>query len=242
MYKRCKELLEELEKEGKIKVWWDFKFPEKEELKLRLKDMLEEEVDEKYYLSDEKIKAISHWNSYQKPLENVLGKESIVPTLTARGAGEEHAGMVTYSDEFESTTNVQNILNNQGIDPRLDIMQDRWRQPSVIELNKNPKHQQDLIQHEEGICRTIPAGTHASTPHLLKTCVTNNLRIRKLTPLECWRLQGFDDEDYYRAKERLNNMFYKGKNKSNSQLYKQAGNSITVNVLEKIFKNLFKGE
>lgn len=54
-------------------------------------------------------------------------------------------------------------------------------------------------------------------------------KIRKLTPLECWRLMGFDDEDFYKV-EKVN---------SNTQLYKQAGNSIVVNVLEKIFEELF---
>ena len=58
-----------------------------------------------------------------------------------------------------------------------------------------------------------------------------NYRIRKLTPLECIRLMGFDDEDYYILKE----------NKiSNYQIYKMAGNSIVVNVLEEIFKKLLK--
>ena len=56
----------------------------------------------------------------------------------------------------------------------------------------------------------------------------NNLRIRKLTPKECFRLMGFDDEDFYKA-EAVN---------SNTQLYKQAGNSIVVDVLEAIFTNL----
>jgi site-specific DNA-cytosine methylase len=59
-------------------------------------------------------------------------------------------------------------------------------------------------------------------------CVPN-LRIRKLTPKECWRLMGFDDEDFTKAEKVC----------SNSQLYKQAGNSIVVNVLEAIFKELF---
>ena len=58
----------------------------------------------------------------------------------------------------------------------------------------------------------------------------NNLRIRKLTPKECWRLMGFDDEDYEKA----------AKANSNTQLYKQAGNSIVVNVLMAIFKQLIK--
>lgn len=57
---------------------------------------------------------------------------------------------------------------------------------------------------------------------------TNNLRIRKLTPKECWRLMGFDDEDFDKA-QKVN---------SDTQLYKQAGNSIVVNVLEAIFKEL----
>ena len=59
-----------------------------------------------------------------------------------------------------------------------------------------------------------------------------NYRIRKLTPLECWRLMGFKDEQFRKAEAVC----------SNSQLYKQAGNSIVVNVMEEIFKELFKEE
>lgn len=57
-----------------------------------------------------------------------------------------------------------------------------------------------------------------------------NIRIRKLTPKECWRirLMGFNDEDFDKAKE-VN---------SDSQLYRQAGNSIVVKVLESIFKEM----
>ena len=53
-------------------------------------------------------------------------------------------------------------------------------------------------------------------------------RIRKLTPLECWRLMGFTDEDFHKA-EAVN---------SNTQLYKQAGNSIVKDVLMAIFKQM----
>ena len=59
---------------------------------------------------------------------------------------------------------------------------------------------------------------------------TRNFRIRRLTPLECWRLMGFPDENFYKAKEL---------GLSDSALYKQAGNSIVVNCLYYIFKNLF---
>jgi len=57
-----------------------------------------------------------------------------------------------------------------------------------------------------------------------------NLRIRKLTPLECWRLQGRTDEEFAKAKQVC----------SDAQLYKQAGNSITVDVLYYLFKELFE--
>jgi DNA (cytosine-5)-methyltransferase 1 len=59
-----------------------------------------------------------------------------------------------------------------------------------------------------------------------KTLIQN--KIRRLTPLECWRLQGFRDEDFFSVKDI-----------SDTQLYKQAGNSITVNVLMELFKKIY---
>ena len=59
---------------------------------------------------------------------------------------------------------------------------------------------------------------------------SNDLKIRKLTPLECFRLMGVKDEDYYKV----------AKNQSNSSLYHLAGDSIVVNVLMAIFKELIK--
>lgn len=58
--------------------------------------------------------------------------------------------------------------------------------------------------------------------------IMNKIRIRKLTPKECWRLMGFSDEDYEKA----------AKVNSNTQLYKQAGNSIAVPILKGILTNL----
>ncbi|WP_368862728.1 DNA (cytosine-5-)-methyltransferase [Staphylococcus haemolyticus] len=75
---------------------------------------------------------------------------------------------------------------------------------------------------------TVVSPTVTTRPEGFKTAilpVTNNLRIRKLTPLECWRLQGFTDEQFYKAKN---------SGVSNSQLYKQAGNAVTVNVVDAI--------
>ena len=80
----------------------------------------------------------------------------------------------------------------------------------------------ELQPREDGICNTLT--TVQKDNYLLEP----QYRIRKLTPKECWRLMGFTDEDFHKA-EQVN---------SNSQLYKQAGNSIVVEVLEGIFKQM----
>lgn len=60
--------------------------------------------------------------------------------------------------------------------------------------------------------------------------IESDRRIRRLSPIECWRLMGFSDSDFDKARAVC----------SDTQLYKQAGNSICVNVLEAIFKELLK--
>lgn len=190
------------------KVIKNYEFPTKQNLELRLKDMLDEVVDERYYLSDDKIEKIANWKAYQKPFEKVQGNNSIVPTLTARGAGEEHSGMITYCSSLENTTNLQEeCLNIKS---------------GAYARNFGSKGK---IQNKD-YCDTLTAsmGTGGGNVPIFQ----NGLRIRKLTPKECWRLMGFDDEDFEKA----------SKVNSNTQLYKQAGNSIVVNVLEAILKNL----
>lgn len=131
-----------------------FYFPDKQPLTLRLKDLLETNVDEKYYLSDEKIASISQWKSYQKPFESVLGNNSISPTLTARGAGEEHAGMITYSDEFDNTTNVQDKLNEVNRLGGLYDTDDRQRQSGAI-------------YDKEGLAPTLSTGHGLDRPFII---------------------------------------------------------------------------
>ena len=87
-------------------------------------------------------------------------------------------------------------------------------------------HDASRIVDNSGLAPTVKEN------HGTVTATNYGLRIRKLTPKECWRLMGFDDEDFEKA-EKVN---------SNTQLYKQAGNSIVVNVLERILKNLFNTE
>lgn len=76
---------------------------------------------------------------------------------------------------------------------------------------------------QPGRCNTIT--THGTAGVLMDT---SPVRIRKLTPKECWRLQGFTDEQFEKA----------AKVTSNTQLYKQAGNAVTVNVVEEIGKHI----
>lgn len=73
-----------------------------------------------------------------------------------------------------------------------------------------------------GVAKTIPTSDSQGT--------LDGFRIRKLTPRECWRLMGFSDEDFDKAK---------AAGISDTQLYKQAGNSIVVDVLMAIFRSLY---
>ena len=100
--------------------------------------------------------------------------------------------------------------------------------PGVCDLSyPNSKTRRGRVQEKGKISPTLTASENGIS------YINKEYRVRKLTPLECWRLMAFTDEDFYKAK----NIGI-----SNSQLYKQAGNSIVVKVLEGIFKELFLSE
>lgn len=84
--------------------------------------------------------------------------------------------------------------------------------------------EQRLEPNSQGLCNTL---TSVQKDNLVME-IDVNYRIRKLTPLECWRLMGFSDKDFHKAE----------KENSNSQLYKQAGNSIVKDVLMGIFRQI----
>ena len=75
-----------------------YDFPKRVKLEKRLKDILETNVDEKYYLNDDTIERISKLKSQQQPLDQILNDNSCSPCLTARGGGEEHSGMILYGE------------------------------------------------------------------------------------------------------------------------------------------------
>ena len=93
---------------------------------------------------------------------------------------------------------------------------------------KNYNGQNDRAYYDDKNINTICAINPQDKSKIFNK---DDFRIRKLTPKECWRLMGFTDEQFNRAKE---------SGISDSQLYKQAGNSIVVNCLYYIFKELFK--
>lgn len=90
-----------------------------------------------------------------------------------------------------------------------------------------------LRTFKDGVCGTIRTISAGGDKRVIEqnTNLDVGYRIRKLTPRECFRLMAFSDEDFDKAK---------AVGISNSQLYKQAGNSIVVDVLYYIYKNLYK--
>lgn len=195
-----------------------FKFPEPLELKLKLWDMLDREVDDSYYLTDEQISKILSWKAHQKPFEKVLGKNSICPTLTARGAGENHSGMILFNERQENTENIQEYLMIREATKK--GYAEAYIGDSVNLEHPNSETRRGRVGKQ--VAQTLTTSCNQGV-------VVEELALRKLTPLECFRLMGFDDED-----------FNKITGISNTQLYKQAGNSIVVDVLVHLFESLFK--
>ena len=173
--------------------------------KLRLADLLENEVDPKFYLSDEQIKRIKT-SSYCQNQRRIQSKECRT-TLCSRDWKDPKCVKVkqvfNIVDNNNGFTNPQRgrVYDTDGLSPCLSTMQGGGLEPKILKV---------------GNCNFSSTG-----------CNGDVFRIRKLTPLEYWRLMGFDDDDFYKAQN---------VGISNSQLYKQAGNSIVVNVLQAIFR------
>lgn len=220
----------------------NFIFPNKEELKLCLKDMLEDEVNEKYYLSDYQIENIKKSEFTQKA--KIIQKKDYCDTILSRDYKDPKCVQVCNlkGGKWDNINeSCKRVYSENGISPTIHTCQGGNTEPKVI-LKSNCKRLKSLVektQFEEGKILNMDL-YNQTTNENISQCLTephhntqrlfDGYRIRKLTPKECWRLMGFDDEDFEKA----------SKVNSNTQLYKQAGNSIVVNVLEKILNNLFK--
>lgn len=185
-----------------------FKFPEPFSSTIRLKDILEKEVDEKFYIPKDRVdRFVTNSNSKKCLMYDVSqskreGKSreynDYSPTLTSRDYKDPRIvnenALKQVAQIYPNSGNPQagRIYDANGISPAMDTCQGGNRMPKVFE--------------------------------------DRELRIRKLTPKECFRLMGFSDENFDAAQK---------VGISNSQLYKQAGNSIVVDVLYYIYKELY---
>lgn len=217
----------------------NFEFPRKVELKKTLKDILEKgDIPEKYYISKASLKTLTSMqdrNGYVrgKAFKGIVEeKADFAFTLKATGGTRPtdnyiiQIGNIGNLEKFGGNPQAGRVYNSQGICPALSTMQGGNRQPKVVtEFPENfSRNRYDIeispaIKTKDGQC--------------LSDLIEAGYVIRKLTPLECWRVMGFSDEDFKKAREI---------GTSDTQLYKQARNSIVVDVLEGIFKNIIKAD
>ena len=153
---------------------------------------------------DKKINVIGNYSPSGHDASRIVDNQGIAPTV------KENHGTVTATIVNNLKTKnrrIKKLINATNFDGKGTLFMDIYNQ-----------------RIKENVTGTLRSGMDQQQGNIFY----NNLRIRKLTPKECWRLMGFDDEDFEKA----------AKVNSNTQLYKQAGNSIVVNVLEAILKNL----
>ena len=195
-----------------------FEFPKPYSLEKRLKDFLEPHVDEKYFLSEKMLNCL-----------NGLSRK------TKKGYTEAQDGDGVYINRPHQKRGVvqKGMIQTIKTSPDIGVVVKNEIMPKLIGgiCGKNSNggtqwYQQNRIYDSESIAMAHPANLPGGSYKYLVNILP--LRIRKLTPKECWRLMGFNDDEYEKP----------SKFNSTTQLYKQAGNSIVVNVLMEIFKNL----
>jgi DNA (cytosine-5)-methyltransferase 1 len=199
-----------------------FRFPIEERLIKKLKDVLEDDVDDKYYLSENAINNIIKSKFNQDFKDNntdyvgciIAGYGKIpsdgnyikVKSATSKG----------YEEASNSLTTVQKdnvlVFNNKRINETLEKHELQDGEVTLIDSYNKSIHKETSP--------TISTRVNASSC----THLWDGYEIRRLTPRECFRLMDFPDTFTWPV--------------SDSQAYKQAGNSIVVNVLYKIIKNL----
>ena len=150
--------------------------PEPRPLELKLKDILEDEVEERYYLTDEQVA------SFKADSDNQTAKDygfAFKPRTT-----ETYATTISTRAGQRKTDNFVKIrtANKKGYDIATD--------GDGIDLGY-PQSTTRRGRVGHGVAKTIPTGDSQGT--------LDGFRIRKLTPRECWRLMGFDDADFNKA-------------------------------------------
>lgn len=244
--------------------YW-FAFPKGKTLEIKLKDILENEVDEKYYLSDKMLSYctdMTNRNGFVRgerfnPIDTDK-KDYGYAVTTSAGQRPTDNFIIIKGKEHEITKDNENYIEwkQEGL---LDSDCRAWKENKVagtITTNGKTKvaenlktklcneliasgkvKENDVIRHSYSNSRmkdwqTRGCETNNMSPTLDTRCdclgVVKDYRIRKLTPKECFRLMGVKDEDFSRVAE----------NQSNASLYHLAGDSIVVDVLMAIFKEM----
>jgi DNA (cytosine-5)-methyltransferase 1 len=198
---------------------YEFRFPKPIDLYSRLKDVLESDVDEKYYLSDKMMNYITSNNSkYITSDTKSIVNRTVASTITTR-EGNTRCDTSNY------------ICSDLPADANIKFLKIKNATNKGYMEAENGDYVN--LSYPDSKTRRGRVGKQVSQTLLCSDAngVVENMRIRKLTPKECFRLMGFDDKDIDVLVE----------NKiSNTQLYKMAGNSIVVNVLEHLFNELKK--
>lgn len=199
----------------------DYSFPKKIPLQLTVKDLLEKEVDAKYYLPEERTQSLID-NYLMKGNNLKLSKQELACLQKTNKKGFlsiNEAGLMKIGTDIASTITARYYKGVSGNGDNMVIEMVDFRYDEGIRSKANPN-----------ISPTLPS-SHLGTESLSGqpfVLLKPEYKIRRLTPKECWKLMGFTEEDYINA----------SKVNSETQLYKQAGNSICVCCLEKIFKEL----
>lgn len=198
-----------------------FKFPKPTGLDIRLKDILENNVSDKYYLAQEKTDR--YINALLEKMDTKAGNKVYQLGNCMPGVNRHNP-------------NQGRVYDKNGIAPTLTTSSGGWRQPLIIEepticasrgrYKENGEIEQRLEINYSGLSNTL---TTVQKDNYLIDAENDKYRIRRLTPLEYFRLMGFSDED-----------FAKVRSLSDTQLYKMAGNSVCVPVLQEIFKRIFE--
>lgn len=234
----------------------NYLFPKTEPLKIKLKDLLEEEVDEKCFLNDKNIEKLLIYNERQE--SNGTGFSAkfrdiettdVMDTIKIDGSGKDDLILVSKEVRTEESKRKRretgtNDFRGKRIEFRkqnhMNTITTGLTNDHLIKIKSNTKKGFEVATNGDGINYSVLASktrrgrVGKQISNTIDTCsgqgVVENSKIRRLTPLECFRLQGYSDEFFFKSKE-VN---------SNNQLYKQAGNSITVKVIKKIIKNIYK--
>lgn len=177
-----------------------FQFPAEEHLTKRLKDVLENDVDEKYFLSETKINYLLRTEGTTFSINaNILNQNLPDESRTIQSGYWKYRRDSQYIKVKSATA--------KGYEEATEG-------DSISLAHPGSETRRGRVGH--GVAQTVDT---ASTQGVL-----NDYRIRRLTPRECFRLMDFPDTFTWTV--------------SDSQAYKQAGNSIVVNVLYKLLKNL----